>query len=130
MLMFELLTCLISRELNPTSFTHHPPPLLPQVMKMMMTLLAPASGRVRLSLPEGSVLKPGELIAGLDLDDPASILRAEPASQGFPELGPPCVASEGVDHAFNSALDAAHMILAGEIAQLLSGCNAWTHDLS
>ena len=49
-------------------------PLL-QVMKMMMTLMAPAAGAVRFVLPEGSTLLPGQLIAELELDDPAAVRR-------------------------------------------------------
>ncbi len=45
------------------------------MMKMMMTLLAPAAGMVHFQLPEGSVLAPGQLIARLDLDDPAAVLK-------------------------------------------------------
>ena len=46
-----------------------------EVMKMMMALLAPASGAVHFQLPEGSVLTPGQLIARLDLDDPAAVRK-------------------------------------------------------
>ncbi|PRW58200.1 acetyl- carboxylase 1-like isoform A [Chlorella sorokiniana] len=84
-----------------------------EVMKMMMTLLAPASGRVHFQLPEGSVLAPGQLIATLELDDPAAVRRAEPFLGSFPELGPPVVESEGVGHRFRVASEAAHNIMAG-----------------
>jgi acetyl-CoA carboxylase/biotin carboxylase 1 len=84
-----------------------------EVMKMVMTLLAPASGTVRFHLPEGSVLVPGELIANLDLDDPAAVRRAEPYAGGWPELGPPGVVADGVGARFRAAHEAAANVLAG-----------------
>ncbi|KAL4426359.1 hypothetical protein ABPG77_004653 [Micractinium sp. CCAP 211/92] len=84
-----------------------------EVMKMMMTLLAPASGKVHFQLPEGSVLSPGQLIARLELDDPAAVRRAEPCQGSFPELGPPVVESDGVAHRFRAALEGATNIMAG-----------------
>jgi hypothetical protein len=33
------------------------------------------AGKVHFQLPEGSVLSPGQLIARLDLDDPAAVRR-------------------------------------------------------
>jgi acetyl-CoA carboxylase/biotin carboxylase 1 len=84
-----------------------------EVMKMVMTLLAPASGRVRFQLPEGSVLAPGQLIARLDLDDPAAVRRAEPFTGTWPELGPPVVAPDGIGHLFTAAHEAAVNIMAG-----------------
>ncbi|PSC75189.1 acetyl-carboxylase 1-like [Micractinium conductrix] len=84
-----------------------------EVMKMMMTLLTPAAGVVHFQLPEGSVLSPGQLIARLDLDDPAAVRRAEPYTGSFPELGPPVVESEGVGARFRAAVEAANNMLAG-----------------
>lgn len=84
-----------------------------EVMKMVMTLLAPASGRVLFHLPEGSVLVPGQLIAKLDLDDPAAVRRAEPFVGTWPELGPPVIQSEGVGHKFHAAHEAAVNVMAG-----------------
>ncbi|KAL4859471.1 Acetyl-CoA carboxylase 1 [Chlorella vulgaris] len=84
-----------------------------EVMKMVMPLLAPAGGRVHFQLPEGSVLSPGQLIARLELDDPAAVRRAEPFTGSFPELGPPVVESEGVAHRFHSAVEAAENMMAG-----------------
>ncbi|EFN59405.1 hypothetical protein CHLNCDRAFT_56737 [Chlorella variabilis] len=84
-----------------------------EVMKMMMPLLAPASGKVHFQLPEGSVLTPGQLIARLDLDDPAAVRKAEPFTGSFPELGPPVVENKGVAHRFRAALEAADNIMAG-----------------
>ena len=55
----------------------------------------------------------GDLIAQLDLDDPTAVERAEPYAGGFPELGPPLVHSQGVDHRFAQAETAARMIMAG-----------------
>lgn len=41
-------------------------------MKMMMLVMAPADGIVQYEMLEGSVLNAGDLIARLDLDDPAA----------------------------------------------------------
>lgn len=82
-------------------------------MKMMMTLLTPAAGIVHFQLPEGSVLVPGQLIARLDLENPAAVRKAELFTGSWPELGPPAVASDNVAHRFNTALESAHNILAG-----------------
>ena len=35
----------------------------------------PRAGKVHFQLPEGSVLTPGQLIARLDLDDPAAVRK-------------------------------------------------------
>ena len=85
-----------------------------EVMKMVMTLLAPASGSVRFELNEGAVLAPGQLIACLDLDDPASVRRAEPFHGTWPtSLGPPVIEPDGVGHRFKAAHETAQNILAG-----------------
>ena len=42
------------------------------------------AGKVHFQLPEGSVLAPGQLIARLDLDDPAAVRRCGPAVTGRP----------------------------------------------
>lgn len=59
------------------------------------------------------MLSPGQLIARLELDDPAAVRRAEPFTGSFPELGPPVVESEGVAHRFHSAVEAAENMMAG-----------------
>ncbi len=46
-----------------------------EVMKMMMPLLAPASGVVTFTLPEGAVLNAGDLIGRLQLDNPNAVVR-------------------------------------------------------
>ncbi|KDD75680.1 L chain of carbamoyl-phosphate synthase, partial [Helicosporidium sp. ATCC 50920] len=84
-----------------------------EVMKMQMSLLAPASGTIRWHLSEGAVLVPGALIAKLDLDDPEAVRRAEAYCGGFPALGPPLPQVDGVGHRFTAALHASHSILAG-----------------
>ena len=73
-----------------------------QVMKMFMPMLAPAAGALRWRLPEGSVLAAGDLIATLDLTDPAAVTRAEPftgappvSASCSPQL--PCLAGRGSD---------------------------------
>lgn len=84
-----------------------------EVMKMVMTLLAPAAGHVHFMLPEGSVLSPGQLIARLELDDPDSVCRAELFEGNFPELGPPVVVADGVGQRFQAALEAAKNVCGG-----------------
>jgi len=74
-------------------------------------------------VPEGSVINSGDLIARLELDDPGAVTAAVPYPGGFPELGPPLVHSQGVDHRFKEAYAAAKMIMAGAAAVLLT-CRA------
>ena len=90
-----------------------------QVMKMIMPLLAPAAGHLRPQLLGGAIMKAGDLIASLDLDDPAATSKAQPFTGAFPDLGPPIVFSSGVDVKFSNALNAANMIMAGEALPLL-----------
>lgn len=59
-----------------------PPPPPPQYARRALTTQWPLlptrclpSGVVHFQLPEGSVLSPGQLIARLDLDDPAAVRR-------------------------------------------------------
>jgi hypothetical protein len=73
-------------------------------------------------VPEGSVINSGDLIARLELDDPGAVTAAVPYPGGFPELGPPLVHSQGVDHRFKEAYAAAKMIMAGAAAALLIRC--------
>ena len=84
-----------------------------EVMKMLMPLSSPAAGKVNFRVQEGSAMAAGDLIAQLDLDDPSAVERATPYAGGFPELGPPLVHSQGVDHRFTQAETAAKMIMAG-----------------
>jgi acetyl-CoA carboxylase/biotin carboxylase 1 len=84
-----------------------------EVMKMVMTLLTPAAGVITFELPEGSVLTPGNLIARLKLDDPASVRMATPFVGQWPELGPPVVRADGVEKRFLEAMTNADNILAG-----------------
>lgn len=46
-------------------------------------------------------------------DDPNAVTRAVDFTGSFPELGPPQVYSDRVDHRFTQALHAAKMIMAG-----------------
>lgn len=155
-------TCLLSNEHDPSSLTAlstgklisylvedgchveaDKPYAEIEVMKMVMTLLTPASGIIHQILPEGSVLIPGNLIARLDLDDPASIKRAEPCQYKWPEeIGPPVVVPEGTGHRFAAAKEAALNILAGyrnDVSSVVSsllealdnpalGLHQWTED--
>ena len=84
-----------------------------QVMKMVMTLLAPADGLVHFQQLEGSLLSAGDLIARLELDNPAAAQQITPYTGGFPELGPPLVHSSKVDQRFKAALASAKNVLQG-----------------
>lgn len=88
-------------------------PLL-QVMKMVMTLLAPAAGQVHFQQLEGSLLVAGNLIAILDLDNPEAVQAVEPYTGSFPEMGPPLVHSANVDQRFKNAFQSAKNILQGD----------------
>lgn len=83
-------------------------------MKMIMPLLSPAAGHIHYELLPGAIMKTGDLIARLDLDDPASVTKAQPFSGNFPDLGPPLVFSSTVNDVFKQAHTAAQMIMAGK----------------
>lgn len=59
-----------------------------QVMKMVMTLLAPASGKVHYQQLEGAALSSGDLIARLDLDNPEA---AQQVTTPPPSPHPECM---------------------------------------
>ena len=84
-----------------------------EVMKMVMPLLAPAPGKVYFNMHAGGVLCAGDLIATLDLDDPGAVKRAQPFTGNLPELGPPLIQSQRVDHRFQAAKEGASAVLAG-----------------
>ncbi len=133
-LVMDTLTCLIAKETDPSRLIAASPGKLTrhlvssgqhvtagtpyaevEVMKMMMPLVSPAAGVLAFAVPEGSVLNSGDLIARLDLDDPAAVTRAVNFTGALPELGPPQVYSDRVDHRFTQACHAARMIMAGEL---------------
>nr|ASZ00205.1 acetyl-CoA carboxylase 2 [Erodium texanum] len=99
-----------------------------EVMKMCMPLLSPASGFIHFKMSEGHAMQTGELIAGLDLDDPSAVRKAEPFLGSFPVMGPPTAISDKVHQRYAASLQAAQMILAGyehnidEVVQSLSNC--------
>lgn len=84
---------------------------------MLMTLLAPADGKVNFQQIEGAVLLAGNLIAILDLDDPGAVQSVTEYTGNFPEMGPPLVHSSKVDQRFKGAIQAAQNILQGESAE-------------
>lgn len=88
---------------------------------MVMTLLAPAAGRVNFQQLEGALLVAGNLIAILDLDNPETVQAVEPFTGSFPEMGPPLVHSSKIDQRLKSALQGAKNILQGEL-QHWTGC--------
>lgn len=131
-LTIDALTCLLETEADPSRLVAPSPgklvrylvedgaavtPDTPyaeiEVMKMLMPLLPGASGVLTTLIPEGGVLAAGDLIARLALADAASIPKAQPYTGGFPECGPPLVHSQGVDHRFKAAREAAKMVMAG-----------------
>lgn len=104
-----------------------------QVMKMVMTLLAPAAGKVHFRMLEGSLLAPGDLIARLELENPEAAQQVTPYTGNFPELGLPLVQSLKVDQRFKTSLAAAKNVLQGEIsAMFISAASAvhlrWTFE--
>lgn len=60
-----------------------------EVMKMYVTLKAPESGRIRLVMPEGSILESGDLLATLDLDNPDTVEKAVVFKGTFPLMSDP-----------------------------------------
>ncbi|XP_075988635.1 acetyl-CoA carboxylase isoform X2 [Anticarsia gemmatalis] len=71
-----------------------------EVMKMVMTLSAPESGKVTWSLRPGAVLDMGSLIGTLELDDPSLVTTAQPYKGQFPLEENP-IFSEKLNHAHN-----------------------------
>ncbi|GBP42919.1 Acetyl-CoA carboxylase [Eumeta japonica] len=71
-----------------------------EVMKMVMTLSAPESGRVTWNLRQGAVLDLGSLIGTLELDDPSLVTKATPYKGQFSLEDAPSV-SEKMNHAHN-----------------------------
>jgi len=131
-LTIDALTCLLESEADPSRLVAPSPgklvrylvedgaavrPDTPyaeiEVMKMLMPLLPGAAGTLTQLVPEGGVLAAGDLIARLALADASAIPKAEPYTGGFPECGPPLVHSQGVDHRFKAAREAARMVMAG-----------------
>ncbi|XP_013176189.1 PREDICTED: acetyl-CoA carboxylase [Papilio xuthus] len=55
-----------------------------EVMKMVMTLMAPEAGKVTWTLRPGAVLDMGALIGTLELDDPSLVTTAQPYKGQFP----------------------------------------------
>lgn len=85
-----------------------------EVMKMVMTLLAPAAGTIFFERPEGSVLVPGERIARLDLDASQPAASAKMFEDTLPPgLGPPQLVATRVDQRFSRAVEDARMLLKG-----------------
>jgi acetyl-CoA carboxylase / biotin carboxylase 1 len=56
-----------------------------EMMKMIVTLHAPLSGIIKFQMVAGSAIKPGDILAHLDLDDPSQVKRAETFEGKFPE---------------------------------------------
>ena len=133
-LVLDTLSCLIAKEADPSRLIAASPGKLVrqlvadgdhveqnqayaevEVMKMMMPVLAPASGHIRFCVNEGAALAAGDLIARLDLDDPTKVKRAEAFKDAFPKLGPPQVYCDRVDYKFTQCLNACKMIMAGKL---------------
>ncbi|GLJ49976.1 hypothetical protein SUGI_1062920 [Cryptomeria japonica] len=99
-----------------------------EVMKMCMPLLSPAAGTIHFKMSEGQPMQAGDVIAGLDLDDPSAVRKAEPFHGSFPILGSPTAVAGKVHQRFASSTHAARMVLAGyehdinEVVQTLLNC--------
>lgn len=99
-----------------------------EVMKMCMPLLSPAAGTIHFKMTEGQAMQAGDLIAGLDLDDPSAVRKAELFHGSFPLLGPPTAVAGKVHQRCAASTNAARMVLAGyehdihEVVQTLLNC--------
>ncbi|RVE46271.1 hypothetical protein evm_009095 [Chilo suppressalis] len=71
-----------------------------EVMKMVMTLSAPESGKVTWNLRPGAVLDVGSLMGTLELDDPSLVTTAQPYKGQFP-MDDAQVVSDKLNHAHN-----------------------------
>ncbi|XP_026734900.1 acetyl-CoA carboxylase isoform X3 [Trichoplusia ni] len=71
-----------------------------EVMKMVMTLSAPESGKVTWNLRPGAVLDMGSLMGTLELDDPSLVTTAQPYKGQFP-IEDNQQLSEKLNHAHN-----------------------------
>ncbi|KAJ0182987.1 hypothetical protein K1T71_000963 [Dendrolimus kikuchii] len=71
-----------------------------EVMKMVMTLSSPESGKITWNLRPGAVLDMGSLIGTLELDDPSLVTTAQPYKGQFSLEDSPQV-SEKLNHAHN-----------------------------
>lgn len=98
---------------------------------MVMTLLAPASGKIFYQALEGSALASGDMIARLELDNPEAAQQVVEHKGGFPELGPPLVYSSKVHQKFKTAFTAAKNVLQGGLeANSVHACLAEVHLIS
>ncbi|KAL2653562.1 hypothetical protein R1flu_021690 [Riccia fluitans] len=84
-----------------------------EVMKMCMPLVTSAAGTIHCKMTEGSTMMPGDLIAGIDLDDPSAVKKATPFEGSFPPLGPPTAVAAKVHQRCAAAVSAAKNVLAG-----------------
>eukprot|EP01080_Neovahlkampfia_damariscottae_P011048 gene11048-3756_t len=57
-----------------------------EMMKMIVTLKASLSGVIKFQIVPGAAIKPGDILAHLDLDDPSQVKRAEIYEGKFPEI--------------------------------------------
>lgn len=112
-------TCLLEKENDPTKLRSPSPGKLVryliedgehvkdgetfaeiEVMKMYMPLVASESGIVRFMKQAGSVLKAGDVIGIMTLDDPSRVQHAEKFVGQLPSFGPPQVIGEKVHHQY------------------------------
>ncbi|KAM4616339.1 acetyl-CoA carboxylase 2 isoform 2-T2 [Polymixia lowei] len=76
-----------------------------EVMKMVMTLVVQESGCIHFIKRPGAVLKPGCVVARLDLDDPSSIHPVEPNMASLPPQQPLPIVGEKLHQVFHSVLE-------------------------
>eukprot|EP00462_Mataza_sp_D1_P008469 CAMPEP_0175150646 /NCGR_PEP_ID=MMETSP0087-20121206/18007_1 /TAXON_ID=136419 /ORGANISM="Unknown Unknown, Strain D1" /LENGTH=2299 /DNA_ID=CAMNT_0016436657 /DNA_START=64 /DNA_END=6963 /DNA_ORIENTATION=+ len=84
-----------------------------EVMKMYISLLAPESGHLTHSSPEGSVLEAGDIICRLALDEPDKVKRAQLFDSTFPLLGDPTPVGSKANVRLADAIGKLQQILAG-----------------
>ncbi|KAK3538673.1 hypothetical protein QTP86_012135 [Hemibagrus guttatus] len=76
-----------------------------EVMKMVMTLTVPQSGRVHFVKRTGAVLEPGRVLARIDLDDPSTIQPVQLNTQPLPVQEPLPIVGERLHQVFHSVLE-------------------------
>ena len=86
-----------------------------EVMKMNMPLLAPENGVLSHLKPAGSVMEPGDILAGLELDDPSKVSRAELYGGELPRMGAiwPSALDDNSHHALATAISSIRHVMAG-----------------
>lgn len=84
-----------------------------EVMKMYMPLVAQESGIIHLVSGEGAILKGGELLATLDLDDPSQVTQSTPFQGSLPKMRPPRTTGSKTHQLLRAVTSSLEMFLKG-----------------